>query len=230
MLSGRAAPEYPTACKRDTPSASLTSVLSGHAMADRMTAGRNREAEREALAELVRAAACGDDAAFRQLVEAIHARIYRWAVVRTGDADLADDVAQEVLVRVHRALPDYEGRGSLDGWLYRITANVANTMSGRAATKEPAETEDSLDAAGKIVGRLYAGRVTGLIGRYLADLPERQREIFDLVDLQGYTPAEAAEMLEMNSSTVRVHLLRARRRVRGQVLERHPELEGGYSP
>ena len=46
----------------------------------------------------------------------------------------------------------------------------------------------------------------------------RQREVFDLVDLQGLDPKEAAELLEMNPNTVRVHLLRARRRMRREML------------
>ena len=46
----------------------------------------------------------------------------------------------------------------------------------------------------------------------------RQREVFDLVDLQGLEPKEAAELLEMNPNTLRVHLLRARRRMRREML------------
>jgi DNA-directed RNA polymerase specialized sigma24 family protein len=55
-------------------------------------------------------------------------------------------------------------------------------------------------------------------------LPARQREVFDLIDLQGYSPAEAAHLLAMNGTTVRVHLLRARRRLRTRILEMHPHI------
>ena len=60
-------------------------------------------------------------------------------------------------------------------------------------------------------------RTLQLIGTLLKELPMRQREVFDLVDLQGLKPAEAADLLEMNPQTVRVHLLRARRRMRREV-------------
>ena len=48
----------------------------------------------------------------------------------------------------------------------------------------------------------------------------RQREVFDLVDLQGLKPREAADLLEMNPNTLRVHLSRARRRMRKEMLAR----------
>lgn len=63
-------------------------------------------------------------------------------------------------------------------------------------------------------------RTLQLIRTLLVELPPAQREIFDLVDLQGLKPSEAAGLLEMNPSTLRVHLLRARRRMRSEMLGR----------
>ena len=63
-------------------------------------------------------------------------------------------------------------------------------------------------------------RTVGLIRTLLGELPLKQREVFDLVDLQGLKPKEAAEMLEMNPNTARVHLLRARRTMRREMLAR----------
>ena len=63
-------------------------------------------------------------------------------------------------------------------------------------------------------------RTLRLIRTFLAELPARQREVFDLVDLQGLKPVEAAEVLEMNPSTLRVQLMRARRRMRTEMLAR----------
>ena len=59
-------------------------------------------------------------------------------------------------------------------------------------------------------------------------LPERQREVFALVDLQGFKASEAAEMLGLNAVTVRGHLFRARRFVRQKILGTHPELVEEY--
>ena len=55
-------------------------------------------------------------------------------------------------------------------------------------------------------------------------LPSRQRQIFDLADLQGFTPTEIGEMLGMNPVTVRANLCKARRAIRSQLIERHPKM------
>jgi RNA polymerase sigma-70 factor (ECF subfamily) len=60
--------------------------------------------------------------------------------------------------------------------------------------------------------------------RALAGLPLRQREVFDLVDLQGHAPHEAAAMLGLSHGTVRAHLFRARRAVRAAILALDPAL------
>ena len=61
-------------------------------------------------------------------------------------------------------------------------------------------------------------RTLRLIRTLMTELPVTQREVFDLVDLQGLKPVEAAEVLEMNPSTLRVQLMRARRRMRTEML------------
>ena len=68
-------------------------------------------------------------------------------------------------------------------------------------------------------------RTLRLIRTLLMELPMAQREVFDLVALQGLRPTEAAQLLEMNPNTVRVHLLRARRRMRKEMLAQPGEKE-----
>jgi RNA polymerase sigma-70 factor (ECF subfamily) len=80
------------------------------------------------------------------------------------------------------------------------------------ARAQPADEEPPLDE------RVDARRLAGLARAALAELPARQRAVFDLADLQGHSPAEVAELLGMNPVTVRVHLMRARRAVRARVL------------
>ena len=199
--------------------------------------------ERAEVARLLDEARTGDERAFRRLVDRIHQRLFRWALVVTGDRDLADDATQEALIRVHANLDRYRGHGSPFSWLYRITANTAATTL-RQARVRPGNLErspvehvaaglagaiaDGEDPTDGVVGRLYADRITRMVGDAFNGLAPRQRVIFDLVDLQGFEPVEVAEMLDMNPSTVRANLLKARRNVRARILELHPELEGGY--
>lgn len=176
----------------------------------------------------------GDPDAFGRLVRRVEPLLRRWALVRTGDPDRADEVVQDVLLRMHEHLDGFRGESRLATWLYRITMNVAATRErGRGASTVPLEAiaGRAPAAAGTEDGEideLYAQGVAGLVRSFFRDLPGRQRQVFDLVDLQGRAPGEVARMLDLSPSTVRVTLLHARRALRGRILEFHPELEEGY--
>jgi RNA polymerase sigma-70 factor (ECF subfamily) len=184
----------------------------------------------EPLDALAARARTGDEGAFAALAAAVRDRVRRWALVRTGDPDDAEDVAQTVVIRVHRGLARFEGRSRFATWLYRLTANAAAEMQrghARQSRMHDAAAADDLHASPALedrIGEMENARAAALVRRFFADLPGRQREIFDLVDLQGHTPTEAAEMLEIDAATARVHLLRARRAIRERILAAHPSL------
>lgn len=203
------------------------------------------ESRDDPLYGLVRAARAGDEDAFRRLVARTYRKIQRWALSRTGDPDDADEVCQRVLLRLHRHLDGWDGRAGFETWLYRITANVASSLRAEnareAAARERAAPHASraLDGpAGSLpdaraarwapLDRLWVDDVADLVGSFFDELPPRQREVFDLSDLQGYAPAEIAEMLDMNPATVRANLFKARRTIRRRALASHPELGEGY--
>lgn len=175
---------------------------------------------------IVEQAARGDRTAFRELVERYRARIHRWALAVTADPDEADDVTQTVLLKLHGSLGSFAGRSAFATWLYRVTRNAAlDRMRRRRKTVplEEAPPEAVAGTAGDPAGEVDAGRLAGRIRRYLGELSPRQREVFDLADLQGFAVAEIAETLEVEPVTVRVHLMRARRAIRSAMLRDHPE-------
>jgi RNA polymerase sigma-70 factor (ECF subfamily) len=182
------------------------------------------------LETLAARARTGDEGAFAALATAVREQVRRWALVRTGDPDDAEDVAQNVVIRLHRALAGFEGRSRFTTWLYRLTSNAATELiRGRGRRMRlhdaaAAEHGDASDALEDRIGEMENARAAALARTFFAELPGRQREVFDLVDLQGHTPAEAAEMLEIEQSTARVHLLRARRALRERILAAHPTL------
>ena len=190
----------------------------------------------EGLEHLVRQAQSGNEEAFRRLVERCHAQVYRWALVRTGDADDADDVAQSVLVRLSTHLDRYDGRSRFTTWLYRVTANAAGGFFRRGAARR--RMVERLEQSGDPgvaspddpKGRIHAANVAGVVRTFFDDLPPRQREVLDLADLQGFAPGEIAEMLKMNPVTVRAHLFRARRTLRARMLEEHAALLEDLKP
>ena len=176
--------------------------------------------------ELAQRARKGERKALGRLAGALRPLICRWALVITGDPDDAEDVAQVVLMKMAGSMEDFDGRSKISSWVYRITRNASldhlrrrgrdrrlAEKLGRLAQAATPRLEDPLDD-------IEMKRTLRLIRTLLGELPLRQREVFDLVDLQGLKPREAAEMLEMNPNTVRVHLLRARRRMRSAMLAR----------
>jgi len=174
---------------------------------------------------LVQRARKGDAAAFDRLAGSCRDRIYRWALVRMGEADDAEDATQETLVRLHRGLHRYDGRARFDTWLYAVMVSAVadvrrkkarslrlrdrfSALGDRRAAVDPVSVED----------RLESRRLAGLVRTFLGALPARQREALDLVDLQGVPPGEAAVRMGVGHATLRTHLFRARRALRGRLL------------
>ncbi len=187
----------------------------------------------EGVQTLVQRARAGDEAAFERLVRRYYERIHRWALARTGDPDDADDVAQEALVRLHRHLPSFDGRSQFTTWLYQVTRSAAGDLHRKRSRRERLALRARQEAGpaavdAREIDEADEKRATGLVKTFLQELSGRQREIFDLCDLQGFGSVEVSEMLGMESVTVRSHLFRARKAIRKKILEGHPELAEGY--
>lgn len=174
----------------------------------------------------------GDAAARDELLGRCRDTVYRWALVQTGDAADAEDVAQEVLIRLHRSLHRFGGRSAFTTWLYRVTRNQALSLRrrirGRLRLVRAAAVEAMVDDAmpADPLHRLHAAAVAALADTLLRQLPRRQREVLHLADLEGCDLGEIARRLGVSPSTVRVHLFHARRALRARILERWPELAG----
>lgn len=180
------------------------------------------------LQALVRRARKGGPSEFHALAEAVLERIRRWAIGLTGNRDAADEVTQRVLITLHRSLDTYAGRGRFENWLYRVTRNAALSLLREERRHAKLDENLAAEAGRHPVERLEAERTADLVRTFFRDLPTRQREVFDLVDLQGLEPSDVAEMLELQPSTVRVHLHRARKTLRKRILDQHPEIRERY--
>lgn len=177
--------------------------------------------------QLASLASAGDEAAFTTLVTRFQPAVFRWALTFARDPDEAEDITQEVFVRTHRQLGQYRSDGSLEAWLYRITRRAATQMRrtrkrrGRLALSpgaQPLRDVYTTDPG----GRVDRERVGAVIRELFAELPARQREIFDLVDLQGLSPAEVAERTGMKPVSVRANLFKARKAIRESLMASHP--------
>jgi RNA polymerase sigma-70 factor (ECF subfamily) len=181
---------------------------------------------------LVQRARSGDADAFRDLVRRYYPRLYDWALALTGDPDDADDVSQAALMRIHRGLSSYHGEGRFTTWLYPIVRSAAGELHRSRKRRAAIQEERSLNAEPAAAPRndleeLDRSRLTELVLRCYKELPARQREIFSLADLHGYSAVEIAQTIGIEAVTVRTHLLRARRTIRSKILQQHPELVEG---
>lgn len=152
-----------------------------------------------------------------------------------GGSDEADEVVQRTLVRIHRGLGGFRGDARFTTWVHRIANNVWLDMERSRGSRSKME-ESLMRETVTIEGPTGPGPEEGLarreaveiVTRFFDALAPRQREVLELVDLQGYEPSEAASIMEISPSTARVHLHRARRTLRRAILDHHPHMAEEY--
>jgi RNA polymerase sigma-70 factor (ECF subfamily) len=179
---------------------------------------------------IVQAAQAGDERAFAQLLGGVRDQVFRWALVITADSDDAEDVTQQVSITLYRKLHMFQERSEFTTWLYRIVRNTALEAGRRVRFTREVSIDDDEQVAQTLssatedrLQQIHDAQTAALMRALFTQLPPRQRQLIDLVDMQGYKSVEAAEMLEVEPETARVHLLRARRTLRAKMMEQHPE-------
>lgn len=158
-------------------------------------------------------------ASFRQDVEATIPALRRYARALTRNADLADDLVQDTLVRALRSEHLFHG-GDIRSWLYTILTNLNRNRLrtlARRPTLSPIEDNDAPDMAGPEAG----GRD---IERALATLVEEQRAALLLVVLEGLSYREVAEIQGVPIGTVMSRLARARSQIKSYLDGERPAL------
>ena len=171
----------------------------------------------QADADILRLVAGGDvAAAFALVMQRYQAKVYRLCVAYMRDATLAEDVAQDSLVRVWRALPRYDGRAALSTFIYAITRNRCLTALGNrnanAASTQPA-SQAEIDC--RPSPAIQAERDVGHTIRQLVDeLPDTTRRIVMLYYFEEASVAETSALTGLPEGTIKTHLFRARRQLR----------------
>jgi RNA polymerase sigma-70 factor (ECF subfamily) len=173
-----------------------------------MNPGDDRSAAHHDL-EDVRLAAGGDVAAFERLYRTHVARVHT-LVSRMLEPELADEVTQDVFVRVWNKLETFRGESSFSTWLHRVTVNL---VLGRR--KQLGIRRDRYHHDGEaVLERTSSPERPAAIGAEfeagMRRLPKRAREVFVLHDLEGYKHREIAEMLGVTTGTTKAQLHRAR--------------------
>jgi RNA polymerase sigma-70 factor (ECF subfamily) len=165
-------------------------------------------------AELVGRAREGDGTAFGQLVERHYDFVYRVAYRWCGRKQDAEDIAQEVCIRLGKAIRGYRGGGAFTSWLYAMAMNAARDL-GRKTARETAKTDAF--GAHALVEMQGGGDEDDAIDQMWAavrQLPDKQREAVTLVYGEGLSHAAAAEAMAVSEATVSWHVHEAKKRLR----------------
>jgi len=154
-------------------------------------------------------------------------------VVRmTGDQGAAEDLSQEVFLRVWKALPKFRGECKLSTWIYRITINLciaegktARGRSGFVSVDDPAlagqpqlRTEMEGEYSQEVV-------LKAKLGRLMAEMPQHYRTALSLYYLKDLSYQEICEIMEVPMGTVKSYLFRGKAWLRDRLLGREPARE-----
>ena len=204
--------------------------------------GQLERSNRGEEAALLAALRGGDERAFARLVELHHASLVRVARQYVATHEIAEDVAQEAWLGLLRGLDSFEGRSSLRTYLFRIVMNLARTRGVREARSAPFSSLGRDDEQGPSVDperfvqapaagaghwvspiRPWSGSAEQIalsdeavetVYDAIAELPDVQRRVVTLRDVEGFGADEVCDLLELSEGNQRVLLHRARTKLR----------------
>ena len=176
--------------------------------------------EEDPIGELV---ASGNlERAFELIVAAYKDKVFGLAYSMAGGVSAAEDVTQEVFLRVWRALPHFEARSSLSTWIYAITRNTCLNLKASGHERAMARRDYS---EREFLAPPRNPDAALLIEQLLQKLPSTYRRVLTLYYLGDYSCEEVGERLDMPLGTVKTCLHRAKRLLAG-ILARRPERGG----
>ncbi len=153
----------------------------------------------------------GDDP--ERIIKTYSDMVYRLAFARTGTKEDAEEVCQEVFLRLLKKRPVFESEEHCKAWLLRVTVNCSNTLLTSLWKKRTVALEEDLPFQEEESLELY---------RELSGLPQKYRDVIHLFYYEELPVAEMAKILRRKESTVRTQLTRARAMLK-EILE-----EKGY--
>ena len=200
------------------------------AVADRRPTIRDVETDAELLDRL----RAGDEGAFVLLVGRYQQPLLRFACSLVPSRAVAEEAVQDTWIGVVRGIERFEGHSSLKTWLYRILANRARSAGATEYRHFPVEPGRAVEAASfdgsgawaapvepwgeRADARLDAAAWAPFLKAALDGLPERQRQVVLLRDVEGLSSADVCDVLGVSAGNQRLLLHRGRNRLRDAVL------------
>ncbi len=185
--------------------------------------------DRHADRRLITRLQAGDDTAVHELAERYGPRIFQLALRQMKNREDAEEVAQDVLLKVHRKIGAFRGDAALSSWIYRITFNTSmSRLRGSRAARRAELERDRVRAAQAAADResraapqpvdwsrmpdeaLLRTQLRHAMARAISELPEIYRAPLVLRDIQGLTTEEASSRLKLKDQTLKSRLHRGR--------------------
>ena len=156
--------------------------------------------------------------AFRKQLEEMRPRLYKVAYSWCHAADLADDLVQDAVIKAMRNANSLRDMNKMNSWLFTI---LANCWRDHLRRQKPTDDIDECIFTDDVSPEFVQERqnITDIVQHAVAELPLGQRQVLTLVDLEGFSYAEVAEIIGIPAGTVMSRLNRARKALSEQLLE-----------
>lgn len=145
-------------------------------------------------------------AAFELLLDRYQEKVFRLVYSILRETAKAEEVTQDIFLKLWQVVPDYDGRASLSTWLYTIARNTALSTLRAESYRKTLPIEDHEPSSGNWKAGLQRMEMMQLVER----LPDVQQEVITLFYLQDRSVQDVAQMLNLAEGTVKSHLHRAR--------------------
>ncbi len=182
----------------------------------------NRKGEGTGDDELIRSFLAGDMKSFEALAERYKDMAYNLCYNITGDHDEAMDCAQESFIKAYRSLHRFEFRSAFSTWFYAVCTNTCRNRLALSWRKKRVHVdgrvmENFRDSSPDPEEELVRGEHEQMVRRAIAKLPDEERVLVVLRDLEGRGYGEISEITGIVQGTVKSRLARARHRLRGML-------------
>jgi RNA polymerase sigma-70 factor (ECF subfamily) len=167
--------------------------------------------------ELVDRCRRGDERAFQELVDRYKDLVFALIARTAPDRSRAEDLAQDVFLRVHRGLPYFRGEARVSTWIYRIVANVCAQEQARPwpLRRAVALDDDAARSATASTDRRFGDlELRDRLEKAIARLPANYRLLIAAHYLEGVQYEELAAAMQLPLGTVKTHLFRAKQQLR----------------
>ena len=170
--------------------------------------------------KLINACKMGDPAAFKSLYDKYSGRVYALSLRMCGSDDIADDLTQEVFIKVWESISSFKGDSAFYSWLHRICINCFLMKLRTEKNYEKKISESLNNSKSSSLMTAYTNDDFSLdMEKAIQKLPSQAKLVFILFEVEGYKHKEISQMLNIEEGTSKAHLHKARKILREELVK-----------